>query len=1060
MSNSTPDDQGPTLNVDDLLFFSGKELNDAFIAGKRSLTQPIRLAVGIHGVYKFHPEEDKVLSFWGYSNIQDWNYSGYSFTLTFKSKRNYDIRTNDGPAISHWIDAFSKNPDQAIVASKQFKSLGQNTTRTFSAELRPINYQPKFYTLNTRKKHTHHTEQSRMMSAYGVDRKHSSSQQLLTQSHPPNEIKRWSADVSSSNDEKKQSIRSSSAEIIDKYNHTSEFRTQSMECLSNGKTSSPPPPIPLHLKKHSLQEILHEDMSTEQYPFKRSILPPKIIKNSLSPTSSSEYDDPPVPPRISSLHTSQVVKPPDKPNTTPLGNKTIPPPRNMSGTTHCTKDQEYNVLIKVTDEGTTSRLSPHKHRPHTYEEIEIGPNVERYKPYNRLGMKSPDSSHMIEGSGEYDHLFPGKKKSHNAFRKKNTQLEEEDEVVHSPVRRNESLPPMILHSPLRENPSLEVSQDEESVSDFDEDDDPISPLPGETQLEGVVLRRKPSGESIGDGDPFVDLLTAPTRKSRLRWSQELNPIYDYIRGIKVSPTVGYDLSGSLATTPENIIREEPLFKVGDDNVETSSIGSNSDHQSSYDSQFEGLVLVPQSAPNTLQRVKRPSHNYEQIFTKGKDQDEEEEDGRIRTNSRGNRPLSEHYSEHGSLVSGHDEHRKDTKSQTLSMSPLRRIKSSGNAPFVISPRLNKRVIHNRRSRTVISVDDNAPQRRQRAHRVADTMKDFSYITREYRVFFIKLPNGMLISEVVNINKPVSVLIDKLSDIFPTSCNESLSMYVEGAVLTTMKEATLEFGELQSANAQVDRSVSLNQLVDNNSLADQGPSPILLKNNLSLRMQGITTSRILRLDDTEDLSYDNVDEVDTGNEFHKTWLAVVQGNQPTTLDNAVKLAAMQYQAYFLERTAENSVIGFCRPTEFLPAEFSGVRGIEQRMYKEQEKIKSKSHSDIQKSYVQYCNSLPTSQTLFFPVREPRRRLLQSARLKPVLLGVNKRGIMRVCPKTKEVLDSWEYQVLKNWAYSRRTFVLAFNNKNYPVESNQAKWISELVDFFVESIVRLSHSPPRSK
>ena len=34
-------------------------------------------------------------------------------------------------------------------------------------------------------------------------------------------------------------------------------------------------------------------------------------------------------------------------------------------------------------------------------------------------------------------------------------------------------------------------------------------------------------------------------------------------------------------------------------------------------------------------------------------------------------------------------------------------------------------------------------------------------------------------------------------------------------------------------------------------------------------------------------------------------------------------------------------------------------------------------------------------------------------------------------------------------------AFNNKNYPVESNQAKWISELVDFFVESIVRLSVS-----
>lgn len=31
------------------------------------------------------------------------------------------------------------------------------------------------------------------------------------------------------------------------------------------------------------------------------------------------------------------------------------------------------------------------------------------------------------------------------------------------------------------------------------------------------------------------------------------------------------------------------------------------------------------------------------------------------------------------------------------------------------------------------------------------------------------------------------------------------------------------------------------------------------------------------------------------------------------------------------------------------------------------------------------------------------------------------MRVDPKTKEVLDMWEFQVLKNWAYSRRTFVL---------------------------------------
>jgi hypothetical protein len=66
---------------------------------------------------------------------------------------------------------------------------------------------------------------------------------------------------------------------------------------------------------------------------------------------------------------------------------------------------------------------------------------------------------------------------------------------------------------------------------------------------------------------------------------------------------------------------------------------------------------------------------------------------------------------------------------------------------------------------------------------------------------------------------------------------------------------------------------------------------------------------RLDDGEHepIEYNMIQK---NNEFHKKWLGVLQGNQPCTLEAAVKLAAIQYQAYFLERTVENSVIGFCR------------------------------------------------------------------------------------------------------------------------------------------------------
>ena len=57
---------------------------------------------------------------------------------------------------------------------------------------------------------------------------------------------------------------------------------------------------------------------------------------------------------------------------------------------------------------------------------------------------------------------------------------------------------------------------------------------------------------------------------------------------------------------------------------------------------------------------------------------------------------------------------------------------------------------------------------------------------------------------------------------------------------------------------------------------------------------------------------------------------------------------------------------RPTEFVPAEYVTARSIEQRMYKEQERLKSKSHSDIQRQYTELCSSLATSNTIYFPVR----------------------------------------------------------------------------------------------
>ena len=59
-------------------------------------------------------------------------------------------------------------------------------------------------------------------------------------------------------------------------------------------------------------------------------------------------------------------------------------------------------------------------------------------------------------------------------------------------------------------------------------------------------------------------------------------------------------------------------------------------------------------------------------------------------------------------------------------------------------------------------------------------------------------------------------------------------------------------------------------------------------------------------------------------------------------------------------------FTRPTEFLPVEFSGVRGIEQRMYTEQENLKNRTHQEIQEAYAAHCAKLATYDAIFFPAR----------------------------------------------------------------------------------------------
>ena len=121
--------------------------------------------------------------------------------------------------------------------------------------------------------------------------------------------------------------------------------------------------------------------------------------------------------------------------------------------------------------------------------------------------------------------------------------------------------------------------------------------------------------------------------------------------------------------------------------------------------------------------------------------------------------------------------------------------------------------------------------------------------------------------------------------------------------------------------------------------------------------------------------------------------------------MKLAAIQYQVYIQHRTAMNSTVAFCkwvwswseftpvlpchssygdtlhththththpplfaqnRPSDFFPVEYAGLRGIDQKMFKELETMNLKAEKDIYQTYKNCYLSLPTHDTVFFPAR----------------------------------------------------------------------------------------------
>lgn len=104
------------------------------------------------------------------------------------------------------------------------------------------------------------------------------------------------------------------------------------------------------------------------------------------------------------------------------------------------------------------------------------------------------------------------------------------------------------------------------------------------------------------------------------------------------------------------------------------------------------------------------------------------------------------------------------------------------------------------------------------------------------------------------------------------------------------------------------------------------------------------------------------------------------------------------------------------DFLPPEYASIKGIEERVLKERENLLLYSRQQLEQIYIQGVSTSPLFNTAFFPckvtfmifnyyfiiLKEPRRQFLSNSKMIPILLGINRAGVVRVDIKSRQVSD----------------------------------------------------------
>jgi len=193
------------------------------------------------------------------------------------------------------------------------------------------------------------------------------------------------------------------------------------------------------------------------------------------------------------------------------------------------------------------------------------------------------------------------------------------------------------------------------------------------------------------------------------------------------------------------------------------------------------------------------------------------------------------------------------------------------------------------------------------------------------------------------------------------------------------------------------------------------------------------------------------------YKQAQASVISSEYPCTVDDAIRLASLQFQIVYGDHNAQFHVPKFLIPSlkDFVPKTLYSIKRPqewESLILSAHEGLVGKDPEDAKSEYLNIVKQWAYYGTTFYP---PCKSVGNKLPSKYVIIGINYEGI-RLLKKNKDLISEHLFTEICSWASSAGTFAFEFGNQNesqkYTFETKQGAIIASTIQTYIDILVQM--------